>query len=91
MFGRWAVLVTVPYLVVPIISVTLMTPTLVVWGIAAPYRLSARMPAHHLGGGIAVACLVAIVCSIGGRRLGVRLARNRRAVLVRLLADPTRG
>jgi len=89
MGGRWAVLVTLPYLLVPIISVTLMTPSLVVWGIAAPRRLSARVPAHHLGAGIAVACLVATLCSIGGRRVGARMARDRRAALVAFLADPT--
>lgn len=91
MCGRWAVLVTLPYLVVPIISVILMSPTLVVWGIAAPQRLSARVPAHHLGGGIAVACLVATICSIGGRRACVWMARRRRTTLVAFLSDPTRG
>ena len=60
-------------------------------GLTAPHGLSEKLPDHDLGLGVAVACAVAVVCSVGGQRVGVWLAQRRRAKLAEFLSDPLRG
>jgi hypothetical protein len=69
----------------------MLTPSLLLWGFTSQHGLSARLPDHDLGLGVAVACAIALVCSVGGQRLGVWIAQRRRAKLVAFLSDPVRG
>jgi len=91
MLGRWLTLVLTPYVLVPALAVMLMVPSLLLWGFTSVHGLSGRLPDNDLGLGVGLACAVAVVCSSGSHRLGVRIAQRRRARLVAFLADPTRG
>lgn len=88
---RWAALVVIPYVLVPVLAALLLVPSLLLWGFTAPHGLSEKLPDHDLGLGVAVACAIALVCSVGGQRLGGLIARRRRAKLVEFLSDPVRG
>lgn len=50
-----------------------------------------QLPDHDLGLGVAVASVIAVVCSIGGQRFGVWIVQRRRERLVNFLSDPMRG
>jgi hypothetical protein len=91
MLLRWGVLILTPYGLVPVLAVLLMTPSLLLWGFTSAHGLSQRLPDHDLGLGVALACAIALACSIGGQRLGVGMALRRRAKLEAFLADPGRG
>jgi hypothetical protein len=91
MLLRWGVLVLTPYGLVPVLAVLLMTPSLLLWGFTSAHGLSQKLPDHDLGLGVALACAIALVCAIGGQRLGVRMAIRRRGKLLAFLADPGRG
>ena len=91
MLMRWAALVVIPYVLVPVLAALLLVPSLLLWGFTAPHGLSEKLPDHDLGLGVAVACAIALVCSVGGQRLGGLIARRRRAKLVEFLSDPVRG
>jgi hypothetical protein len=68
-----------------------MTPSLLLWGFTSAHGLSAKLPDHDLGLGVALACAVAILCSFVSHRWGVKMAQRRRARLLAFLADPARG
>jgi hypothetical protein len=91
MLWRWLTLLLTPYVLVPWLAIALMTPSLLLWGFTSPHGLSRKLPDHDLGLGIALACAVALLCSLVSHRWGVRLAERRRAKLLVFLADPTRG
>lgn len=91
MLWRWLILVVTPYGVVPFLGVVVMTPSLLVWGLTSTHGLSQKLPDNDLGWGVALACVVAALCSFGGHRAGSWLARRRRARLLAFLADPTLG
>ncbi|MGO8824417.1 MAG: hypothetical protein ACLQU9_04185 [Acidimicrobiales bacterium] len=91
MLVRWAVLVVTPYVLVPVLGSLMLTPSLLLWGFTAPHGLSQKLPDHDLGLGIAVACAIAVVCSVGGQRLGGAMVGRRRAKLQAFLSDPLRG
>ncbi len=91
MLVRWLALVVTPYGLVPVLAVVLMAPSLLLWGFTSAHGLSKKLPDHDLGWGVALACAISIVCSVGGHRLGGWFARRRRTKLVVFLSDPTRG
>jgi hypothetical protein len=68
-----------------------MVPSLLLWGFTSTHGLTQRLPDRDLGWGVALACAISIACSLGGHRLGGRLARRRRTKLLSFLADPLRG
>jgi len=91
MLVRWLTLAVTPYILVPAIAALMLVPSLLLWGFSSPHGLSEKVPDHYLGLGVAVACGIALVCSLGGQRLGLWLAQRRRAKLVEFLSDPVRG
>jgi hypothetical protein len=91
MLVRWLALAVTPYGLVPLLAVILMAPSLLLWGFTSKHGLSQKLPDRDLGWGVAVACAVSIVCTVGGHRLGVLLAQRRRTTLLAFLADPLRG
>ena len=91
MLLRWGVLILTPYGLVPLLAALLMAPSLLLWGFTSAHGLSQKLPDHDLGLGVAVACVIALACSIGGQRIGVWLALRRRTRLLAFLADPGRG
>ncbi len=91
MLVRWLTLAVTPYLLVPALAALLLAPSLLLWGFTSPHGLSEKVPDHDLGLGVAVACAIALVCSVGGQRLGVWMAQKRRAKLAEFLSDPVRG
>jgi len=91
MLWRWLFLITIPYAVVPMLGALLISPSLLIWGFSTSTGLTRQLPRDSLGIGIAVACVIAAICSIGGRRVSRRLIARRRDRLVDFLSDPTRG
>jgi hypothetical protein len=91
MLWRWLTLAVTPYVLVPWLAIALMTPSLLLWGFTSPHGLSAKLPDHDLGLGVALACAVAILCSFLSHRRGVTMAQRRRAKLLAFLAGPARG
>jgi hypothetical protein len=91
MLGRWITLVVAPYGLVPLLAVALMAPSLLLWGLTSPHGLTRKLPDNDLGWGVALACAMAAVATVGGRWVSIRLARRRRVRLLAFLADPTRG
>jgi len=91
MLGRWFTLVITPYGLVPLLAFVLMIPSLVLWGLVSAHGLSHKLPDTDLGWGTAVACVIALGCTVGGHRVGVRMAQRRHEKLVDFLGDPARG
>jgi hypothetical protein len=91
MLGRWGTLVLLPYAVVPALTVVLLAPTLLVWGLTSPKGLTGKLPDNDLGLGIALACLIALGAAYFGQRIALRLVARRRDHLVAYLTDPRRG
>jgi hypothetical protein len=88
---RWGVLIVTPYGLLPVLSTLMLAPSLLLWGFTVPHGLSEKVPDHDLGLGIGVACVLALICTVGGHRIGGWMARKRRPKLVDFLSDPTRG
>ena len=91
MLWRWATLTVTPYVLFPALAAALMIPSLLLWGFTSVHGVSAKLPDHDLGLGVALACAVAVASSFGSHRLGVWMAQRRRARLLAFLADPARG
>ncbi len=91
MLVRWVTLAVTPYILVPMLAALMLVPSLLIWGFTAPHGLTAKLPDRDFGVGVAVACAVALVFSVGGQRLGIWFARRRRATLADFLSDPVRG
>ena len=91
MLVRWLTLAVTPYVLVPLLAALMLAPSLLLWGFTAPDGLSQKLPDHDLGLGLAVACGIALVCSVGGQHVAVFIAQKRRAKLVEFLSDPVRG
>lgn len=91
MVVRWFALAATPYVLVPTVIVILFLPSLAFWAVFADDGLHSRLSAGAYALGILIACIVTLIGSLGGHRIGERLARRRRAELSEYLSDPTRG
>ena len=91
MLGRWATLVLLPYAIVPVLSITLMAPTLLVWGITSKSGLTKKLPDNDVGLGIALACAIAVAATYLGQHLSLIFIARRRDRLVAYLSDPRLG
>jgi hypothetical protein len=69
----------------------MLVPSLLLWGFTAPHGLSEQLPDHDFGLGLAVACVIALACWVGGQWVGGRMVQKRRARLKEFLFDPVRG
>jgi hypothetical protein len=91
MIIRWFSLALTPYILVPTILVLLLLPSLAFWSIFAEHGLQSRLSDGEYALGVLIACVLAVAGSIGGHRLGERMARRRTAELSAYLSDPSRG
>lgn len=91
MLVRWFALAAIPYVLVPTIIVILLLPSLAFWAAFAQDGLHSRLSAGVYALGILIACVVTLIGSLGGHRVGERLARRRKAELYEYLSDPSRG
>ena len=91
MLIRWMLLVTIPYVLVPMLGAAMMVPSLLLWGFASPHGVTERLPDDYLGWGVALACVIAGACTLVGHRVSFRIARRRRDVLLAFLDDASRG
>jgi len=91
MLLRWGTLVLLPYAIVPALTVALLTPSLLLWGLLTPKGLSKKLPDNNFGLGIGLACVIAIAVLLVGHRIALRLIARRRDKLVEYLSDPLRG
>jgi hypothetical protein len=91
MILRWGVLALTPYGLVPALAAVAMLPTLMLWGFFANHGLQGRLSDTEYAWGISVACVIAVVGSFGGHRVGAKMAHRRRATLSAYLGDPSNG
>ena len=91
MIIRWFTLAVTPYVLVPMILAVFLLPSLGFWSLYAENGLKSRLSDGEYALGILIACLLAVAGSIGGHRLGERLARRRRRKLSAYLSDPSLG
>jgi hypothetical protein len=90
MWVRWSVLVLLPFVVVPFLTVLALVPSFAIWA-ALGKGLDAPLSELHFVAGGAVTIAVSVAMWLFGRRLSHRLVRRRREALDDYLADPTRG
>jgi hypothetical protein len=88
---RWALLLYVPYNLILALGFVILAPAILVAKLVGGPNESHRPP---LGGVIAetvLICVLALIATVVGHRVAVRLARRRHDQLVAYLADPDRG
>jgi hypothetical protein len=90
MWLRWAVLVLLPYAVVPFLAGVLTLPSVLVWHALAP-AAGDRISDQRFALGLLTGAAVAAVAWPAGQRYGARLATRRRHRLTAYLSDPERG
>ncbi|MGP0031996.1 MAG: hypothetical protein ACLPVF_16010 [Acidimicrobiales bacterium] len=88
---RWAALALTPYGLVPMLATAMVTPTLLLWGIAGQHGLRQRLSDSHFAWGLLLACAISVVVAVIGYRGSGQLARRRKAKLSAYLADPSLG
>ena len=91
MIVRWLALLLIPYGLVPLLAVLVITPSLVLWSMLSTNGLSSRLPTTHFAGGIALAAVVSMGVFYGGHRTGLRIIRRRHDALRDYLSNPDRG
>jgi hypothetical protein len=91
MLIRWFALAATPYVLVPTIIVILLLPSLAFWAVFAADGLHSRLSGGVYALGMLIACVLALAGSLGGHRIGERLARRRKSELTEYLANPSRG
>jgi hypothetical protein len=91
MILRWFTLAATPYILVPTIIAILLLPSLAFWAIFAADGLHSRLSGGVYAIGMLIACVLALGGSLGGHRVGERLARRRKAELSEYLSDPSCG
>jgi hypothetical protein len=89
MLARWAVLVLAPYGLVPLLTLIVSVPSLLLW--SAVTRGGGRLSASQFGWGLLLAAAITAAAWPLGHRYGLRQASHRGARLVAFLADPDRG
>ena len=91
MLVRWAVLVLLPYALIPALTVALMGPSLLIWGFNTKTGLTKKLPDNDFGLGVALACAIALGAIYVGQRVSVALITWRRATLLAELSSPWSG
>lgn len=88
---RWAVLVVVPYGVVPACVGVVVLPSLLYWHFNLSSGLSNPVSAGEFALGTAITGVCSVVMLLVGRQVAVRLVARRRDALDAYLADPSLG
>jgi len=91
MICRWILLVTLPYVIVPAIAVGVMAPTLIMWKLNAQNGFLPSGDPRHLFLGIFLVYALSAFWAWFGRRVAMRLCRDRRDRLVAYLSNPDLG
>ena len=87
----WLTLAITPYVVVPLLTLAVTLPTLLVWTLASTNGVHARIPDDRFAWGVVLASAIAVPAWILGHHIGVRIAHRRGSRLIRFLADPDAG
>jgi hypothetical protein len=85
--AAWVSLLTLPYVLVPVVSCVLLAPAILV-GLAVGRESGGRMTMTATAAATVVACAAAAVAFAGGPHVSARLAGRRRERIRRVLADP---
>ncbi len=80
-----------PYAVVPMLGLLVITPSLLLWSMLSSNGLSSRLPTAHFAGGVALAGVVSIAAFYAGSSIGLDMIRRRQHRLHSYLIDPDRG
>ena len=88
---RWGILVVLPYVVVPLIALLLLTPSLVIWIIAAHGQSPRQVGPTGLWLGTAVSIAVSLIVFTLAPAVTSKLARRRLDKLSGYLGDPEHG
>jgi hypothetical protein len=91
MIVRWLTLAMVPYGLVPMVSMLVIGPTVLVWKLVGGVDPSTGETDTAFVLGVLVACGVAVVLWIFGHHFALRLAVRRKAQLIEYLSDPNNG
>jgi hypothetical protein len=88
---RWGLLVFLPFMVVPLIAIMLLTPTLIIWIIAHQGYPPHEMAMAGLWLGTAVSVAVSLITFGFAPRVAVKIARRRYDKLHGYLSNPEHG
>jgi hypothetical protein len=91
MIVRWIALLLIPYALVPVLGLLIITPSLVLWSIWSTNGLSHRVPTTHFAGGAALAAAISMSLFYCGHQIGLRIIRRRHNYLRDYLSNPDRG
>jgi hypothetical protein len=91
MVVRWAVLVVVPYGVVPALTGLVVLPSVLFWHLFATNGLTQPLTATEFLKGTLLTAACSVGMLVGGRRVALQLVARRRTRLDAYLADPGRG
>jgi hypothetical protein len=91
MLARWILLVLTPSSVVPLLTLVLTLPSLLLWNAVTPKAQGSRISDAQFGWGLLLAAAIAAAAWLIGHRYGSRLANRRRQWLTAFLTDPDRG
>ena len=91
MIVRWIALLLIPYALVPVLAMLIITPSLVVWSVLTATGLTHHLPTSHFAGGVVLAAAVSISAFYGGHRIGEGITRRRHDDLTNYLQNPDRG
>jgi hypothetical protein len=91
MLVRWGVLILLPYGLVPLLTVIISTPTLLLWYLESHPNSFANIPEAVFFIGVLTGSVTALVTWTLGHRMSARIARDRRERLAAFLEDPLRG
>jgi hypothetical protein len=91
MLARWIALVLTPYVVVPLMSLTLTLPSLLLWYALSPGKGDSRLSDARFGWGLLLVAVLSVAAWLVGNRYGARLAGRRGERLTAFLSDPDRG
>jgi hypothetical protein len=91
MLARWAALVLAPYGVLPLLTLVVTLPSLLLWYALTSGTPGSRVSAAQFAWGLLLAAALAVAAWLVGNWYGPRLASRRRERLTAFLADPDRG
>lgn len=88
---RWAVLVVVPYGVVPALTALVILPSAIYWHFKAADGLTGPLAPDEFFRGTLITCACSVAMLFVGRHVALRLVARRRDALDAYLADPSLG